>query len=265
MAMYQIPAPTPLSLKGDVTENWKDFENSRDYYLIATDLRSKLKNGDGNDNPVGMEIVAATLCTVMGGECKKVMNSLPTLSMEDKKKPTRILEELRKHFVPQRNVLYERFVFNSANQKTTESIDEYVVRLHQLADSCEFGSLKASLIRDRIVIGTSDECGRERLLRERPVPDLEKVVESLRAAEIWNFYTKNNFKIQTCLFTKHESLQGDSPRAHPNILKCSLHSLVTKGIQLVGFATRAMVRESPTHCLIMSKLISDPWGGGRDL
>ena len=83
--------------------------------------------------------------------------------------------------------------------------------------------------------------------------------------EKWNFYSKNNFKIQTCLFTKHESLQGDSPRVHPNILKCSLHSLVTKGIRLVGFATRAMVRESPTHCLIMSKLISDPWGGGRDL
>ena len=81
----------------------------------------------------------------------------------------------------------------------------------------------------------------------------------------WNFYSKNNFKIQTCLFTKHESLQGDSPRVHPNILKCSLHSLVTKGIRLVGFATRAMVCESPTHYLIVSKLISDPWGGGRDL
>ena len=59
---------------------------------------------------------------------------------------------------------------------------------------------------------------------------------------------------ETCVFTKHESLQGDSPRVHPNILKCSLHSLVTKGIRLVGFATRAMVRESPTHCLILNSL-----------
>ena len=59
---------------------------------------------------------------------------------------------------------------------------------------------------------------------------------------------------ETCLFTKHESLQGDSPRVYPNILKCSLHSLVTKGIRLVGFATRAMVRESPTHCLILNSL-----------
>ena len=59
---------------------------------------------------------------------------------------------------------------------------------------------------------------------------------------------------ETCLFTKHESLQGDSPRVHPNILKCSLHSLVTKGIRLVGFATRAMVCESPTHYLILNSL-----------
>ena len=59
---------------------------------------------------------------------------------------------------------------------------------------------------------------------------------------------------ETCLFTKHESLQGDSPRVYPNILKYSLHSLVTKGIRLVGFATRAMVCESPTHYLILNSL-----------
>ena len=59
---------------------------------------------------------------------------------------------------------------------------------------------------------------------------------------------------ETCLFTKHESLQGDSPRVCTNILKCSLHSLVTKGIRLVGFATRAMVCESPTHYLILNSL-----------
>ena len=167
-----------MSIKGDVVENWRDFETSWDYYTIATDLRSK------ETTDAGKEIVAATLCTVMGPESKKIMNSLPSLTDADKKNPKRIIEELRKYFVPQRNVLYERFVFNSATQKPSETVDEYVVRLRQLANSCEFGDLKDSLIRDRIVIGTSDENGRERLLRECPVPNLDKVVESLRAAEI---------------------------------------------------------------------------------
>ena len=167
-----------MSVKRDVAENWKDFENKRDYYVIASDLRSKL------DNDEGKEIVAATLCTVMGADCKRIMNSHPSLSTADKKDPAKIVQELKKHFIPQRNVLYERFAFNSAEQKPGETIDEYVVRLRQMAESCEFGTLKDSLIRDRIVIGTTDEGGRERLLRERPVPNLEKAIESLRAFEI---------------------------------------------------------------------------------
>ena len=65
-------------------------------------------------------------------------------------------------------MLYERFVFNSAVQKAGESIDEFVLRLRKLADTCEFGELKDSLIRDHLVIGTTDEGGCERLLRERP-------------------------------------------------------------------------------------------------
>ena len=49
---------------------------------------------------------------------------------------------------------------------------------------------------------------------------------------------------------------GDSPRVHPNILKCSLHSPVAKGIRLVVFATRAMVCDTPTHYLILNSLAS---------
>ncbi|XP_048582128.1 uncharacterized protein K02A2.6-like [Nematostella vectensis] len=120
----------------------------------------------------------------MGSDLKNIMNSLPGLSTEDKKDPDKIIQELRKHFILQRNVRYERFVFDSVAQKTGETVDEFIVRLRQQAEPCEFGALKDSLIRDRIVIGTSDESGRERLLRERPVPDLARVVVSLRAAEI---------------------------------------------------------------------------------
>ena len=60
-----------------------------------------------------------------------------------------------------------------AVQKPGETIDEYVVHLRQMAESYEFGMLKDSLIRDQIVLGTRDEGDRERLLRERPVPNLE--------------------------------------------------------------------------------------------
>ena len=51
-------------------------------------------------------------------------------------------------------------------------------------------------------------------------------------------------------------LIGDSPRVHPNILKCSLHSPVARVIWLVVFATRATVCDKRTHCLILNSLAS---------
>ena len=47
---------------------------------------------------------------------------------------------------------------------------------------------------------------------------------------------------------------GDSPRVHPNIFKCPLHSPVAKGYRLVVIASRAMVCKTPTYYLILESL-----------
>ncbi|XP_068227877.1 uncharacterized protein [Palaemon carinicauda] len=120
----------------------------------------------------------------MGQACKRVLTNLPTLTDSQRKDPERIIVALREYFIPQSNILYERFVFNTAKQKSDEMIDGFAMKLCRLADSCEFGNLQDELIRDRIVIGTTDETGRERLLRERPIPNLNQVIENLRAAEM---------------------------------------------------------------------------------
>ena len=183
MSMYQIPPPAPMVLKGDVAENWRDFESVWKYYCIATGLNNVLTNAEGEPNPAGRLQVAATLCSVMGIECLKIMNSLPTLTEDDKKDAERIITELKAHFIPQRHVLFERYKFNTAVQKD-EMVDEYIVCLRQLAASCEFDALSDSLIRDRLIIGTTNNVYRERLLRERPIPDLNRCIECLRASEL---------------------------------------------------------------------------------
>ena len=86
----------------------------------------------------------------------KVMNILTTLTASDKKDPEKILSALSDHFMPQKYLLFERAKFGFANQAENESIDQYVVRLHQPAESCEFEDLCDSLIRDRLIIGTGD-------------------------------------------------------------------------------------------------------------
>ena len=162
-----------MNVKDDVSTNWKLFEQAWQYYVTATELNKKSK-----------EVQAGALCSVMGLECVKVMNSLTTLTVEDKSDPAKILTALGNHFMPQKHLLFERVKFGFANQTEHETIDQYVVRLRQLAESCEFEGLCESLIRDRLVIGTQDSATRDRLLRERPVPGLTRCIEALRASEL---------------------------------------------------------------------------------
>ena len=81
MATYQIPAPSPMVLHGNVAENWKDFESAWKYYALATQLNDKLTKANGDPNPSGILQVAATLCAVMGTDC--LNHEEPTHTLRD--------------------------------------------------------------------------------------------------------------------------------------------------------------------------------------
>ena len=87
------------------------------------------------------------------------------------------------------NVSYERYKFFSRVQESGESIDQYVTMLRKLCETCVFGTLKNSLIKDRIVLGVSNTKTREKLLR---VPDLtlQKALDVLRSAEATEMQVK---------------------------------------------------------------------------
>ena len=86
--------------------------------------------------------------------------------------------------MPQKHLLFQRVKFGFANHTEHENIDQYVVQLRQLAESCEFEGLCESLIRDRLVIGTRDLASIDRLLRQRPVPGLTRCIEALKGS-VW--------------------------------------------------------------------------------
>ena len=66
----------------------------------------------------------------------------------------------------QKNVIFERAHFNKRKQEKGESIELFITDVHQLAESCEFGTLKNELIRDRIVVGIQDNTLSEGLQME---------------------------------------------------------------------------------------------------
>ena len=130
MSVYTIPPPPPMNVKDDVSTDWKLLRQAWEYYVTTTELNKKSK-----------EVQAGALCSVMG-LCVKVMNSLTTLSVEDKRDPGKILTALGNHFMPQKHLLFERVKFGFANQIEHETIDQYVVRLRSWQN---FVNLKGSV------------------------------------------------------------------------------------------------------------------------
>ena len=170
-----IPPPQPMDTKGNVAANWKYFKSSWQNYFVALELKKK--------DPA---VQIATLKAVMGKECFQIYEHLP-LSDEEHKDLDTILSALTEHFEPKTNVIYERYIFNSCKQENTENIESYLARLRKLAATCEYGALLDEMLRDRIVIGISDNQIRARLLRESKLT-LQKALEICRSSEQANLH-----------------------------------------------------------------------------
>ena len=71
------------------------------------------------------------------------------------------------HFVGTTNETHERYVFNNRNQGATEYVEDYVAALRTISKACNFcDCTRDSLLRDRIVLGITDNATRKRLLQE---------------------------------------------------------------------------------------------------
>ncbi|KAL9953243.1 hypothetical protein ACROYT_G040629 [Oculina patagonica] len=175
---HNFPLPHAMKCHGDVVGNWDFFKQQWSDYEIATGL-------DKREESVRL----ATLRSAMGRECLQIFLNL-NLTEEDKKKVDKCLEALENYFKPGRNVVYERYVFNTCVQQNEESVQSYVTRLRKLAASCEYGELTDEFIRDRLVIGLKDKGDKVRLLREKKL-DLQKAIQMCTTSEVVSRQMKN--------------------------------------------------------------------------
>lgn len=166
-----LPVPSRLDTRGNIAENWKRWKQVWDSFEIASRL-----------NQQENQIRVATFITCIGSDALEVYNSLPFEREDDKMVMSKVLELMEKHCIGQTNVIYERYCFNNRNQENGESFDEYLTALKVLAKTCNFGSLKDELIRDRIVCGIRDMGTRKKLLQEAGLT-LQKCVNTSRSAE----------------------------------------------------------------------------------
>ena len=67
-----------------------------------------------------------------------------------------VIQKCDDYFTPKKSITYQRYRFFSYNQNDGQSIDSYATELRTRSDHCDFGDLKDSLIKDKIVIGIRD-------------------------------------------------------------------------------------------------------------
>ena len=89
---------------------------------------------------------------------------------------------LTKHYDPAPIVIAERFYFYRCNQKSGESIADYLACLQRKASRCKFGNFLSEALRDRLVCGMASENTQKVLLTKANLT-LEQAVEISQGME----------------------------------------------------------------------------------
>ena len=111
----------------------------------------------------------------MGDEAEDTLVST-NISEGDRKNYSRVITKFDAFFKVRKNIIiFERAQFNDRSQREGESMEQFITSLYNLAESCEYGEMKAEMIHDRIIVEI-----RDRALSEQLQLDPELTLEKLR-------------------------------------------------------------------------------------
>ena len=169
--------PEPLSFTGNVAQNWREFAEQLQWFLAGTESTEK-----------GDEVKIGIMLSYAGKEAREIYKTLPWTSEGDANKFDKVLEAFQNYCSPRKNIIYERYTFWSLRQEEGGSIDAYLTRLKVKIDACEYNkegwpaAVRQELIRDKFVLGLTDDSLKERLLREASLT-LSKAIEIAQRSE----------------------------------------------------------------------------------
>ncbi|KAL9978780.1 hypothetical protein ACROYT_G016336 [Oculina patagonica] len=109
---------------------------------------------------------------------------------------------------PRGNVIMERHKFNTRAQKVGEPFQSFMADLRILANTCEYGSLKDELIRDKIVCGVASPLIRKQLLKERDLT-LDRAIDIGIANELSD---RNNSELSSNVSDPKQDVHGVGKR-----------------------------------------------------
>ena len=165
-----IKPPSPVDLTKDKTSKWELWKQQWGNYVLVSNLNTK-----------SQDYQMAMLLNCIGQDALRIYNSFTFVTGEARDVNT-TLEKFDQHIIGTQNVTYERFLFNSLKQNG-ESFDTFLTNLRHLQKNCQFcACMNDSLVRDRIIMGISDNDLRKALLEIQDL-SLAKCIDMCRAHE----------------------------------------------------------------------------------
>ena len=183
------------------------------------------------------------------------------------------IEQLDQYFTPQVNVPYERHTFRMMTQLPTESVDQFVTRLREKADCCEFGETTDENIRDQVIEKCLSNRLRRKLLetgRNLTLYDLQTIARAMEASDRQAGNTENSNQAKSglnaihgkqerrcfrCDNTGHTQEDKKCPARNKECLKCHkvghfakcCKTKETKGLQKKRFTKQKGHRGTVNH------------------
>ena len=103
---------------------------------------------DGSDDHKQQRL--ALLLHSAGPEVQRVFDTFPATVKDNKKGYAAAIKALNDHFVPTVNIPFQRNLFREMQQDGTETVAQFVIRLREVGQHCNYGDLDDQ-IRDQIV------------------------------------------------------------------------------------------------------------------
>lgn len=170
-----LKIPAELVTVGNLEQNWLNWKQKFNNYLVATE---KISKSD--------QIKIAIFLTLIGDDGIKIYNTLNKSDLvnltSNEETLDNLLQQFEKKCMGKKNVVYERYCFLSYKRAADQLIDNYVVELKLKSRSCEYGDLTDSIIRDQVVLNVRNQSLQDRLISCSDL-SLAQAVEMIQRAE----------------------------------------------------------------------------------
>ena len=168
----KIEPPSHLLLEDGREENFHSFQSQWKTFFILTEL---------DQREAVYQHAFFKYC--VGPEATKVIESASDY-VADASTPDEMLTILEQYCIGERNIIHERFVFNSLRQSATEPFDSFYTNLRAQAKRCQYTTMTDELIRDRIVLGVHGDDLRKKLISTGNKLTLDQALRFCRAQEV---------------------------------------------------------------------------------